>query len=100
MMLQINDYVYELYKPANGEQHTLDIVFIHGLQVGDYSEAYWTTWTTDEKHVNCWPQTWLAQEFPTARILSVSYDAGAVRNHRQGRMDMPAIAESLVGCNH
>ncbi|CAM6107345.1 unnamed protein product [Calypogeia fissa] len=93
---KLNDAVYELYKPSSAACN-LDIVFFHGLQLQDYSTAYTETWVS-AKADECWPQTWLAHDFPQARILSVSYDSSAIRGSKQGNRDMEATGESLLDC--
>ncbi|KAL3680329.1 hypothetical protein R1sor_023285 [Riccia sorocarpa] len=91
---KINEAVYELYRPTDSE-HLLDVVFFHGLQLVDYSKAYTETWVT-EKGDECWPQTWLPQRFPRARVLSVSYDSAAIRGAKRGNMDMESTGQNLV----
>lgn len=91
---QLNDAVYELYKPSSAAPN-LDIVFFHGLQAQDYTTAYTETWLSAKGDV-CWPQTWLAHDFSQARILSVSYDSSAIRGSKQGNRDMEATGESLL----
>ncbi|KAG0604254.1 hypothetical protein M758_10G157100 [Ceratodon purpureus] len=92
------DGVYALHEPEG--QPEVEVVFIHGLSIrelGDSKDAYWTTWLAKDGSDNCWPQTWLADEFPKARILSVSYDANlAVKSSTSGRMDLYPDGESLV----
>ncbi|KAG0631201.1 hypothetical protein M758_1G234900 [Ceratodon purpureus] len=95
---KLSDAVYLLYEPKGTPE--IDIVFIHGLQLSQYKDAYWKTWSTVPKDETgkeiCWPQTWLSEEFPNARILSVSYDSSAVRTESTGREDVYAVGESLV----
>lgn len=93
---QLNEAVYELYKPTSAACN-LDIVFFHGLQLQDYSTAYTETWLSARAD-ECWPGTWLAHDFPRARILSVSYDSSAIRGSKQGNRDMEATGESLLDC--
>ena len=89
--------MYLLHAPKGGKPE-IEIVFIHGLQVSDFGNAYWETWTTvdenGERH--CWPMTWLVEEIPQARILSLSYDSSALRTRTQGRMDSYIVGESLL----
>ncbi|KAG0564104.1 hypothetical protein KC19_8G083000 [Ceratodon purpureus] len=94
------DGVYSLYEPEG--QPEVEIVFIHGLQLGHsedaYEHAYWTTWLArDGSQDNCWPQTWLAAVYPKARVLSISYNASrALRSYSSGAMDLHPFGESLV----
>ncbi|CAM6086030.1 unnamed protein product [Calypogeia fissa] len=78
-VIKLNDSVWELYSPK--ESPTMEIIFFHGLQLGDYEHAHWKTWvaTTDEQLL--WPQKWLKIKFPRARILSVSYNLSAKRDY-------------------
>jgi len=51
--MQISSGVYKLGEPARVLE--VEIVFIHGLQLFDYWDAYWQTWTSgkldeDKKH--------------------------------------------------
>ncbi|KAG0600836.1 hypothetical protein M758_11G064500 [Ceratodon purpureus] len=75
-MRKISDSVYSLYEPPGPPE--IEIVFVHGVQLSDYKEAHWRTWTAgeDDKHGKqiCWPMAWLPEEFPRARILSLQYD--------------------------
>jgi hypothetical protein len=93
----ISDAVYLLREPSEGKPE-IEIVFIHGLQLSAYNDAYWETWTTvDEKGEKiCWPMTWLAEEIPQARILALSYDSSALRTRTQGRTDSYLVGESLL----
>ena len=58
-------------------QNKMDIVFFHGLQVLSYKNAYKTTWISPTNS-DLWPGMWLAQDFPEARVLSVSYNSVAI----------------------
>jgi len=51
-------------------ERTVDILFIHGL--GGTSLR---TWCRDRDLGNLWPQLWLPDELPTARILTFGYNA-------------------------
>jgi hypothetical protein len=76
----------------------MEIVFIHGLQISDYREAYWKTWVAGEKDKDgkeiCWPIAWLGKDFPVARILSLSYDSSLSRI--TGRMDLHLLGEAAI----
>jgi hypothetical protein len=49
------------------------IVFVHGLTGGQT-----TTWTA-EGETSSWPEKFLSQDIPTARILAFGYDADVVK---------------------
>ncbi|CAM6128347.1 unnamed protein product [Calypogeia fissa] len=89
---QLNDYVWELYSPE-GVQADLEIIFFHGLQLGDYKEAFWKTWSSVDDEDVIWPKDWLTKKIPKARILCVTYDAHAKHG---GTQDLYGLAESLV----
>jgi hypothetical protein len=78
----------------------MEVVFIHGLQLFDYSEAHWRTWTAGKNDTNgrviCWPVAWLGEEFPKARILSLNYDSCVLKTDTTGVMDGFLLGESLV----
>jgi hypothetical protein len=103
-ILQICDSVFSFHEPERFPKSppTVEIVFIHGLQLSGFKDAYWKTWIVrgedgnELPNVNCWPMTWLAEEFPGARILSLSYDSSAVKKVDQGMMDVYALGEKLV----
>lgn len=92
------DGVYSLRDPE-GEPE-VEVVFIHGLSRpglrGDSKHAYWTTCLArDGSDDNCWPKTWLAHEFPKARILSVSYDVNmALKFSASGSLDLYPVGET------
>lgn len=89
---QLNDTLYELYKPAGTP--TLQIVFFHGLQAGDDSKAYLSAWASGDG--SCvWPQTWLVDEFPHAQVFSIASNEG-VRSSSYGGIDLHVIGENLV----
>ncbi|CAM6097251.1 unnamed protein product [Calypogeia fissa] len=91
---KLNDYVWELHSPQ-GVQADLEIIFFHGLQLGDYKEASWTTWSSVDDEDVIWPKDWLTKKIPKARILSVTYDAHA-KKRAGGTQDLYVLAESLV----
>ncbi|KAL3698733.1 hypothetical protein R1sor_012809 [Riccia sorocarpa] len=97
---QLNDYVYELYKPIDGPAE-MDILFFHGLNLNstasnDIHVSAWTSGEGSEAHL--WPKTWLSQDFPRARILAISYDSHLITTAEQGRTDLHNTAESLMTC--
>lgn len=91
------DAVYLFHEPVE-QKPEVEIVFIHGLQLGGSSkEAYLTTWLArDGTGDNCWPTTWLAGKFPNARILSLSYDVNALQSATHGWRDSYSLGEKLV----
>ncbi|KAG6550695.1 hypothetical protein Mapa_007792 [Marchantia paleacea] len=91
---RLSDSVYELYKPRG--ESLLDIVFFHGLQIGHNSEAHVSTWRSRASQQDVWPMTWLPEEFPGARIFSVTYDACIMTTAEHGRLDLYCTAESLM----
>ncbi|OAE33592.1 hypothetical protein AXG93_4019s1000 [Marchantia polymorpha subsp. ruderalis] len=93
-MYQLNDSVYELHNP--GVESVLDVVFFHGLQSSHTSVPHLSTWISSGSHKEVWPQTWIPQEFPGARILSVEYDASISTSPTHGRLDLYLTAESLM----
>lgn len=93
-MYQLSDSVYELYNP--GVESVLDVVFFHGLQSSHTSVPHLSTWISSGSHKEVWPQTWIPQEFPGARILSVEYDASISTSPTHGRLDLYLTAESLM----
>ncbi|KAG0604013.1 hypothetical protein M758_10G137000 [Ceratodon purpureus] len=94
------DGVYSLHEPEGKPE--VEIIFIHGQSKQGistpYEKAYWTTWLArDGSSDNCWPKTWLAEKFPRARILSVSYDVNrALKSPESGTMDIYLVGETLV----
>ncbi|BFI34214.1 protein SERAC1 [Marchantia polymorpha subsp. ruderalis] len=91
---RLSDSVYELYNP--GVESVLDVVFFHGLQSSHTSVPHLSTWISSGSHKEVWPQTWIPQEFPGARILSVQYDASIRTSAEHGRLDLYLTAESLM----
>ncbi|CAM6092395.1 unnamed protein product [Calypogeia fissa] len=72
-IVRVNESVHELYRPVG--RPSLQIVFFHGIQQGDYTEAHCSTWQSGDG--SClWPQTWLADEFPGCQVFCVSYTVG------------------------
>ncbi len=63
----------------------MDVVFVHGIRGGAFA-----TWRREGvqnlqpghkpgslDHLYCWPSTWLPQDVPEARLLSMEYAAPA-----------------------
>ncbi|KAL2628894.1 hypothetical protein R1flu_013580 [Riccia fluitans] len=94
---KINDSVYELYRPSTGDVNTdIDIVFFHGLQLKHDVTPYLSTWRARDAERSLWPSKWLAEDYPTARILSVHYDGSMKKTDHDGRMDLDLVAENLL----
>ncbi|KAL2623082.1 hypothetical protein R1flu_003287 [Riccia fluitans] len=97
---KLNDYIYELYKPAEGSAD-MDVLLFHGLDWdNDPSDAiHVSTWTCGKgKEAHVWPVTWLSEDFPSVRILAVSYDSHVTQTAEHGRIDLHTAAESLMAC--
>ncbi|CAM6108467.1 unnamed protein product [Calypogeia fissa] len=93
-LTELHEMVYEVHSPPNGEKPELEIVFCHGLQL-NHKEAYATSWMSHDNS-EMWPKTWLVEEFPRARILTISYDSTIKRTNESGRLDMFLTAENLL----
>ncbi|OAE31102.1 hypothetical protein AXG93_1920s1010 [Marchantia polymorpha subsp. ruderalis] len=91
---RLSDSVYELHKP--GVESLLDVVLFHGLQSSHTSVAHLSTWRSRGWQKEVWPMTWLPEEFPGARIRSVTYDACTTTSAERGRLDLYCTAESLI----
>jgi GTPase SAR1 family protein len=94
MNWQLCDGVYLLQKPEGPPD--IEITFIHGLERNGSADAYRKTWLVRDSEDECWPATWLKNDHPKARVLSLSYDASVVQTATTGRMDLYAIGESLL----
>ncbi|KAL2628968.1 hypothetical protein R1flu_013654 [Riccia fluitans] len=57
---------------------------------------YLSTWRSRDAERSLWPSKWLAEDYPTARILSVCYDGSMKKTDRDGRMDLYLVAEKLL----
>ncbi|CAM6097091.1 unnamed protein product [Calypogeia fissa] len=96
---ELNDSVFELYKPEQGVMTEVEIIFFHGLaRLDDYKNAFWETWMSREETPRLWPQALLGPTIPKARILSVSYNSSAqnLKDEAPGDMDEYNIAENWV----
>ncbi|KXZ46005.1 hypothetical protein GPECTOR_48g437 [Gonium pectorale] len=89
--------IYCLAQPTGLIRASMDIVFLHGLQVRDSgaSLAWWSTWLSSDRSV-CWPQAWLASRFKAARIFSVNYPARAVLKPERGQDHWDTTAIQLL----
>jgi hypothetical protein len=91
---QLCDYVLEVSKPTDSRRPSVQLVFFHGLQLEGLEDAHITTWLSQDRS-QLW-LNWLLEDFPTARILIVSYDASSKRNSFKGNTDMYVTGENLV----
>lgn len=92
----MKDAVYLLAGPSNP---AADIVFFHGLQpFRDYSRAHTETCVVTPKGASsfCWPTVFLAEDFPRARVLSVSYASCATKWHRGGDQMLKQFGQELA----
>jgi triacylglycerol esterase/lipase EstA (alpha/beta hydrolase family) len=83
VQVYVQNTVYALHVPK--QPPTFDIVFLHGLQWGATKSAWVDTWSceVDSQRV-CWPVHFLtssaaSHRFERLRILSVTYNADAIR---------------------
>jgi hypothetical protein len=73
----------------------MEVLFFHGFQLGeDYKKAYLTAWKCGDGSI--WPQTWLVEKFPGARILSISYNAGVLKGREKSAFDMFNMGENFT----
>ncbi|KAL3698420.1 hypothetical protein R1sor_012496 [Riccia sorocarpa] len=95
---KVSDALYVLFEPKPAESANLDIFFFHGLECegADDRDAHFLTWRSTGGKQEIWPQKWLPEDFPQARIISVSYDGCTKQTETEGRMDLYLIGESLV----
>lgn len=91
----VSGCVYLFHEPPIDQQIEVEIIFLHGLQLGEYKDAYWKTWRSRDGST-CWPTTWLSSKFPNARILSLSYDSSARKTAKTGNLDPTALGENLM----
>ncbi|CAM6110319.1 unnamed protein product [Calypogeia fissa] len=84
----MNEMVHLVHQPPGGQKPQLELVFFHGLQLQYPEEAHVKTWMSRDDS-QFWLQTWLAESFPNARILTVSYESS-------GPLDMILTAENLL----
>ncbi|CAM6096421.1 unnamed protein product [Calypogeia fissa] len=92
-VVQLNTSLYELYSPPGTP--SMEVVFFHGFQYGDYDDAHVLTWRSGDESA-IWPKAWLAEKFRDARLLSVSYNASVIKSWGNETIDMYIIAENLI----
>ncbi|KAK4096948.1 hypothetical protein N658DRAFT_316734 [Parathielavia hyrcaniae] len=73
------------------QERTVDILFIHGL--GGTSLR---TWCHERQLENLWPQLWLPDELPTARILTFGYNARFNSTTERGPSTLGDFAAELL----
>ncbi|CAM6120322.1 unnamed protein product [Calypogeia fissa] len=93
-IIRCNDSLWQFYSPPEGSKVAIDIIFFHGLQLGNFENAFWTTWLARNDETLVWPKEYLKNRYPAARIFSVSYNSSVIR--RDGQLDMYALGENLV----
>lgn len=83
------------------EAPSIDVVFVHGIRGGPF-----VTWRRERTpgvpppasvvHDQCWPSTWLVDDVPTARLLSMEYAAPAsgweVRTSKPAAIQFAAVS--------
>ncbi|KAL3688006.1 hypothetical protein R1sor_014315 [Riccia sorocarpa] len=97
----LSDNFYEFCRPEN---YTVEVIFFHGLQLGDENprDLYLSTWRTKGSEDQYWPQTFfqkdefLKDENVKVRALAVRYDASKVKTDKDGRLDEYLIAETFT----
>ncbi|KAL2623402.1 hypothetical protein R1flu_003607 [Riccia fluitans] len=95
---QMSDGFYKFYEPDPAHAATLDIFFFHGLECegSNLRDAHISSWRSTSEQEEVWPQKWLPEDFPQARIISVCYDSCTKQTDTDGRMDLHQIGENLM----
>ncbi|KAL2623599.1 hypothetical protein R1flu_003804 [Riccia fluitans] len=95
---QMSDGFYKFYEPDPAHAATLDIFFFHGLECegSNLRDAHISSWRSTSEQEEVWPQKWLPEDFPQARIISVCYDSCTKQTDTDGRMDLHQIVENLM----
>lgn len=91
----MTDGVFKLLEPSAAIR--IEYIFIHGLQLFEYHDAFWKTWTC-KKESNpsvCWPIDWIKQDIEGARVWSLSYNSVAWKSSTTG-VDTHLAAETLI----
>ncbi|KAL2623469.1 hypothetical protein R1flu_003674 [Riccia fluitans] len=75
---QMSDGFYKFYEPDPAHAATLDIFSFHGLECegSNLRDAYKSSWTSTGEQEEVWPQKWLPEDFPQARIISSTPESG------------------------
>ncbi|KAL3675366.1 hypothetical protein R1sor_025314 [Riccia sorocarpa] len=69
---------------------------MHKCEGAPARDAHILTWRSVGGKEVIWPQKWLSEDFPQARIISVSYDCSSKQTDTEGRMELYLIGENLV----
>ncbi|PKS13158.1 hypothetical protein jhhlp_000500 [Lomentospora prolificans] len=77
-----------LHSPVD---RSVDILFIHGL-----GGSSLRTWCRDKDLDFLWPQFWLPQEIPTARILTFGYNANFQSKREKASLTISDFAADLL----
>ncbi|KAL3678425.1 hypothetical protein R1sor_021381 [Riccia sorocarpa] len=97
---QISDAIHIFYEPEPRDNASLDVFFFHGLECefegANVRDAHVSSWKSRGEAKEIWPQKWLPEDFPQARIMSICYDCCMTQTGRQGRFDLYLIAENLL----
>ncbi|KAL3677796.1 hypothetical protein R1sor_020752 [Riccia sorocarpa] len=97
---KVSDSLYRLYEPTPAKDARVDVFFFHGLecewQDSGIQDPHISTWKSSGEEEEVWPQRWLPEDFPQARIFSVSYDCSTKRTDTEGRMDLHLIGENVL----
>ncbi|KAL2628632.1 hypothetical protein R1flu_013318 [Riccia fluitans] len=96
-LTEISDHIYEVATLPEDISPSVELVFFHGLQIGEGDEHLFRTTWESKNGEELWPK-WLKdpKHFPEARILILSYDAWAEKNCTEGRFDLYLLAENLL----
>ncbi|KAL3698673.1 hypothetical protein R1sor_012749 [Riccia sorocarpa] len=95
---RISDGLYKFYEPGEASSANLDIFFFHALECesSHVQDAHIASWRSSSRSEEIWPQKWLPQDFPTSRIISISYECCTSQTDEGGTMDMYRITENLL----
>ncbi|KAL3701235.1 hypothetical protein R1sor_019257 [Riccia sorocarpa] len=97
---QISDGIHSFYVPEPKDNASLDVFFFHGLECefegGHIRDAHISSWKSRGGAEEIWPQKWLPEDFPRARIMSICYDCCMTQTSTEGRLDLDLIAENLL----
>ncbi|KAL2623604.1 hypothetical protein R1flu_003809 [Riccia fluitans] len=95
---QMSDGFYKFYEPDPAHAATVDIFFFHGLECegSNLRDAHISSWRSTSEQEEVWPQKWLPEDFPQARIISVYYDSCTKQTDTDGRMDLHQTGENLM----
>lgn len=85
---------------AKDEIARLDIVFCHGLAIGDLEENAWkNTWLTRKGPIVYWAEEWLPHDLEgKARVFSLEYDGNVSSDptKKGHNSDVSEIANNLL----